>query len=138
MVKARSNHPEAVFVVADLLEAPFPSASFDFVASVAALHHGDLESGLAEVRRLVGPGGVIVVVGLAQSGFPVDLPIEAAGAIANLYVCRFKGYTDTTAPKVPPTMSHLALRRAAERVLPGVRYRRHLLWRSSLTWTRPS
>jgi hypothetical protein len=36
-----------------------------------------------------------------------------------------------------PDMSWGEVRAAATRLLPGVRYRRHLLWRYSLLWRKP-
>jgi hypothetical protein len=38
----------------------------------------------------------------------------------------------------PPPMTYGQTRRLAGQLLPGVRYRRHLYWRYSLTWVRPS
>jgi len=43
-----------------------------------------------------------------------------------------------TSPIVwPPPLTYPGTRRAAARVLPGVRYRRRLYWRYSLIWHRP-
>jgi hypothetical protein len=36
-----------------------------------------------------------------------------------------------------PEMSWRQVRTAAGQTLPGVRYRRHLLWRYSLLWQKP-
>ena len=38
----------------------------------------------------------------------------------------------------PPPLTYLAMRRLAEQLLPGVRYRRHLYWRYSLVWAKPA
>jgi hypothetical protein len=47
-------------------------------------------------------------------------------------------YLQHDAPTVwPPPLAYTEVRRIAQRVLPGVVYRRHLLWRYSLVWTRP-
>jgi hypothetical protein len=41
-------------------------------------------------------------------------------------------------PKVgPPPETYAGMRRLAADLLPGVRFRRHLLWRYSLVWTKP-
>jgi hypothetical protein len=40
-------------------------------------------------------------------------------------------------PVKASVMSWGEVRAAAREVLPGVRYRRHLLWRYSLVWTKP-
>jgi hypothetical protein len=37
-----------------------------------------------------------------------------------------------------PGMTWAQARETARRVLPGVRYRRHLLWRYSLRWDKPA
>jgi hypothetical protein len=37
-----------------------------------------------------------------------------------------------------PDMTWAQVRKTAARLLPGARYRRHLLWRYSLVWTKPA
>jgi SAM-dependent methyltransferase len=45
------------------LEIPWPAETFDFVYSIGCLHHtGDLERSVAEVRRVLTPHGVAVVM----------------------------------------------------------------------------
>lgn len=47
--------------VADLQQLPFADASFDVVAAMWMLYHvPDLDRGLAEVRRVLRPGGLLV------------------------------------------------------------------------------
>ena len=38
----------------------------------------------------------------------------------------------------PPLLTYRDMRRLAARVLPGVRFRRHLYWRYSLVWGKPA
>jgi SAM-dependent methyltransferase len=46
-----------------VLELPFPDASFDLVASIGCLHHtGDLFGAIREVRRVLRPGGRVVLM----------------------------------------------------------------------------
>lgn len=128
------------YVLGDFLEHSFEPASFDLVASVAALHHMDAEAALTRMARLLRPGGVLAVVGLARSRQFRDLVFDVAGAVAtrvHKHVLR-KRYWEHAAPKVwPPPLSHDEMRRVAMRLLPDVTYRRHLLWRYSLIWRRP-
>ena len=127
------------FVRGDLLHPPFPPASFDLVASIATLHHVDARAGLTALADLVRPGGVLVVVGLAKADLPWDVPYELAGAVSTRLHKRTKTYREVQAPTVwPPPLTYRQLRAVATDVLPGVRYRRHVLWRCSLVWTRPS
>lgn len=45
------------------LELPFPNDSFQTVFTIGCLHHtGDVERGIAEVRRVLGPGGTAIVM----------------------------------------------------------------------------
>jgi SAM-dependent methyltransferase len=46
-----------------VLELPWPDASFDVVASIGCLHHtGDLFGAIQEVRRVLRPGGRLVLM----------------------------------------------------------------------------
>jgi SAM-dependent methyltransferase len=126
------------YVVGDVLTYPFELGSFDFVASVAALHHMGVATGLERMRDLLRPGGRLAVVGLARSRYPHDLPIDLAASLGTRLHRLTKTYWEHSAPTVwPPANTFRETRDIARRVLPGVRYRRLLLWRYSLTWTRP-
>jgi SAM-dependent methyltransferase len=48
------------FLVQDAHHTDFPDASFDLVVGTAILHHLDLRLALAELKRLLAPGGVAV------------------------------------------------------------------------------
>ena len=130
--------PGLSFVRDDFLGHPFGAASFDFACANTALHHMDFAAALAKMARLLRPGGRLAVVGLARDGSPADLAIGAAGIPANVYYKRVKGEGDPGAPIRDPDMTWGQVRRTAGRVLPGARYRRHLLWRYSIVWTKPA
>jgi SAM-dependent methyltransferase len=137
---ARSQDPDGQieFVRGDFLAHPFPPASFGLITCVAALHHMDPAAALARMSELLVPGGRLVIVGLARSRLP-DLPWDAAAVIANLGHRAAKGYWQHPSPIVwPPAHTYGQIRALAGDVLPGVRYRRHLLWRYSLVWVKPA
>jgi SAM-dependent methyltransferase len=126
------------YLVGDFLTYPFELASFDLIASVAALHHMDARAALGRMRDLLRPGGRLVVVGLASGRYPADLPRDVVAAVVNLLHKASKGYWESSAPILwPPPETYAGIRRLADELLPGVRYRRHLLWRYSLVWTKP-
>jgi len=135
--RARSI-PVVNFVQADFLAHPLEDASFDFACANTALHHMDLGAALVKMARILRPGGRLAVVGLADNGSPADLAIGAAGIPAGLWYKRTRGEGDPGAPILPPDMTWSQVRSTAARLLPGARYRRHLLWRYSITWVKPS
>lgn len=68
--------------LADVQDLPFADASFDLVAAMWMLYHvPDLERGLAEVRRVLRPGGRFLAVTNGDEHV-ADLRREAGGAAA--------------------------------------------------------
>ena len=61
--KARARVPTATFAVASAEAIPFPDGAFTVVISVATYHHwADPGAGLAEVHRVLAPGGRLLIV----------------------------------------------------------------------------
>ena len=138
--RARTRHLASAieWMHADLFAASFAAESFDAVVSVATVHHLDAVRSLARFAELVRPSGVVAVIGLAANDW-WDWPYAAVaqGARGTLGVIR--GHWEHTAPMAwPPPETYGEMKRIARRALPGVRYRRHLLGRYSLIWTKPS
>jgi ubiquinone/menaquinone biosynthesis C-methylase UbiE len=126
------------FVEADFLTCPFPDASFDFACANTALHHMDFVAALVKMARVLRPGGRLAVVGLAKDKPPVDWAIGARGIPANWYYKLTRGEGNPGAPMREPDMTWAEVRKVAGRTLPGVRYRRRLIWRYSLVWNKPA
>lgn len=138
---ARRHDPdEAIdYRCEDFLTAALPVRSFDLVASVAMLHHLDPVAALSKMAELLRPGGRLVVIGLARSRLPRDLPREVAAVAAQGVYRLTKPRWRSPSPTVwPPPQTYPQARRIAEQILPAVRFRRHLLWRYSLVWTKPT
>jgi SAM-dependent methyltransferase len=135
---ARARGGGVEYVAGDLLAHPFRPASFDVVACVAAIHHVDMAAGLARLRDLVRPGGVLAVVGLARSRWPADLPYDVLSAITSRAHRLRRTQWKSPAPTLwPPPVTYAEARRIAEAVLPGVVYRRRPMWRYTLIWHAP-
>jgi ubiquinone/menaquinone biosynthesis C-methylase UbiE len=136
---ARREDEDIEYVLGDFMTHPFEPASFDHIASIAALHHMDATGALERMRRLLTPGGTLAIIGLARNRYPADLPFALAGAVGHRVHTLSKPCWEDAAPRRwPPPATFAETRRLAQRVLPGVRYRRRLLFRYSLVWTKPA
>jgi ubiquinone/menaquinone biosynthesis C-methylase UbiE len=138
LARARAGErPQVTFVEADFLAHDFQSASFDFVCANTSLHHMDFAAALTELARILRPGGRLAVIGLAADKSVKDRLAGAPGVPAALFYRAIYRKGGSGAPIVDPDMSWREVRAEAGRLLPGVRYRRHLLWRYSLLWGKP-
>lgn len=138
VAKAKTHGGDVEYLLGDFLSAPFAPGAFDFVASVAALHHMDPERALTRMADVLRPGGVLALLGLARDRYPVDLPRSAlATVVSRAHRLRTDAW-ESSAPTIwPPAHTYGEIRAVAEAALPAARLRRHLLWRYSLVWTKP-
>jgi demethylmenaquinone methyltransferase/2-methoxy-6-polyprenyl-1,4-benzoquinol methylase len=88
--RAREKDPAIEWIEGDLLELPFEDASFDAATVGFGVRNvADLERGLAELRRVLRPGGRLGVLEITQPRGPLrlfyrlwfDVLIPAAGKI---------------------------------------------------------
>lgn len=141
---ARERHSGAAgptFVESDFLafQDEAKAGGYDFISSVGAVHHMEFAAAIGSMVRLLAPGGRLVVIGSARDRSPVDLAVRLAAVPANLVLAR-RGGGFGTAPGMPvvkPDMSWGQVRHASEKLLPGSRFRKHLLRRYSLIWDKP-
>ena len=142
------GHPGAgdiAYLLGDFRAAPFRPESFDLVTSVAVLHHMDARAALRDMARLLRPGGILAVIGLACGVTPSDLGRLVPAVAGTRWHLASGAWQRRGAPGRPyqppivwpPPLTYPAMRRLAEQLLPGVRYRRHLYWRYSLVWAKP-
>jgi len=137
LARSRAN-ARSTFIEADFLTHPFPAASFDFVCANTSLHHMDFAAALTAMARVLKPGGRLAVIGLAADKSLADRLAGAPGLPADLFYRAIYRRGESGAPILDPQMTWREVRAAAAHALPGVRYRRHLLWRYSLLWTKPA
>jgi SAM-dependent methyltransferase len=139
LARAAGGPDGLTYRVGDLLAPGWDGGTFDFVACVAALHHLDAEAGLAALASLVAPGGTLAVLGLARSRFPADLPREVAGAFALPVLRAYRPiWRSPSATVWPPPLRYGEMAQLAQRLLPGARFARHVLWRYSIVWRAPA
>jgi SAM-dependent methyltransferase len=85
--------------VADAENLPFADASFDAAVSFGVLHHTpDTARGIAEIRRVVKPGGVVIVM-LYRTGNPKWWATRTARALSSV-VDRISGERSTIANRI--------------------------------------
>ncbi|KRQ23797.1 methyltransferase [Mycobacteroides sp. H001] len=139
IARTETSAPNVEYIHADFLQHPFPAGSFDLIAAIASLHHMDVERGLQRMSDLLKPGGRIVVVGFAASHSLADLWYNSLGFWTHRYYRFRHGWWEHPSPIICEGLdSHDEVRRIAQRVLPGARLQRLVLWRHLLTWEKPS
>jgi SAM-dependent methyltransferase len=125
------------YVCGDFLSYPL-EGTFGFISAIASIHHMDFHAGVARMRELLGPGGVVAVLGLAKDRTTLDFAYSALGfSLAQVMRIRHSSWAPG-APITEPSMSYGEVRRASQVELPGSRFRRLLLFRYSLVWQKPS
>jgi ubiquinone/menaquinone biosynthesis C-methylase UbiE len=77
---AASEHRHVV--VGDCAHLPMPDASVDVVTAVLTIHHWpDLEAGVAEMVRVLAPGGTVLVVEMRGPSRHVAQALRQAGLV---------------------------------------------------------
>jgi len=126
-------------------EGPFgeePGATYDLVTFIASLHHMPLRDSLQRARRMLRPGGRLLVVGVARES-PADWPYTVISTLLNPVIGVFRQLRRV--PVLPPHMAAPAtealqtfteIAEVMRHELPGVRIRRGLFWRYTAAWTR--
>jgi 2-polyprenyl-3-methyl-5-hydroxy-6-metoxy-1,4-benzoquinol methylase len=138
LARARATHqkPNLGFVVGDVMTHDFDGA-FDFVASIATLHHLPLEPALERFKQLLRPRGTLAVIGLHRLATATDVAYAPLAMSVSAWHRATKGLEPVSAPIQDPKETLEAVQAAVERVLPGAEFTRRLLFRYSLVWQKP-
>jgi SAM-dependent methyltransferase len=130
--------PNVRYLRGDVMTHAFPSASFDFIAAIATLHHLPLRPALELFRDLLRPGGVLAVIGLYRSHTLSDYAAAAVAFPSSFALRRIRGFAEVAAPIQDPRETLAEVRSAARDILPGATFQRRLLFRYSLLWRKPN
>lgn len=134
-----ADSPGTHFVLADAHQLPYPAASFDAVVCVAALHHMNPRLALAEMHRVLRPGGRIVLLGLArQSWRPAGMAADLRDKLLNSWWRLRTTAFEPDTLKTRPELNWPQTRAVVETALPGVDYHRVPLWRWLAVWDEPA
>ncbi len=139
LARARAKHgrPNLTFVEADVMSYAFDHASFDFISTIATLHHLPLEPALERLKQLLTPGGVLSVVGLYRLRTLTDFSYACAAMPVSWWLHLSRNYEEVAAPIRDPDETLAEIAGSAGRVLPGAAFRRRLLFRYSVVWRKP-
>jgi ubiquinone/menaquinone biosynthesis C-methylase UbiE len=147
VARSRSGQFENLeFEVADAMTYNFPQSHYDFICSIATLHHLDQRQLLLKVKNAIRPRGVLVVLDLVQSSSMSErvmdvLGLGVSGGLRLIHNGRLQpppavrkaweqhGKRDSYA-----TLKQM--RALADEILPGASVQRQLLWRYTLVYRR--
>lgn len=149
VARSRSTQFDNVdFQLADAMRWNFPQSQFDFICSIATLHHLQQRELLVKIKDALKPRGVLVVVDLVESNSLVErmfdvIGLGVSGSLRLIHNGRLK----------PPAAVRKAweqhgkhdhystvrqMRALADDILPGANVRRLLLWRYALVYQKPA
>lgn len=145
IARSRSNTvPNLEFQLADAMTYDFPESHFDYVCSIATLHHLQQRELLVKIKKALRPGGVLVVLDLVESDTLAERMLDVTGMGVSVSLrLTHNGRLNPPAEVRKAWEEHgqhdsyltlKQVRSLADDILPGALVKRHLLWRYSLVY----
>ena len=135
------------FQLADAMAWEFPNSHFDFICSIATLHHLQQRELLMKIKDALKPGGVLVVLDLVQSNSLAEWMIDVfalgvSGTLRLMNNGRLKPPAEVRKAweqhgKHDHYLTLTQVREMADEILPGASVSRCLLWRYKLVYRKP-
>jgi SAM-dependent methyltransferase len=122
------------FIEADFMRHALEPGCYDFVSSIASVHHMPFVEGIERMKRALRPGGVLGIIGLFRDATLIDFLWSAAAFPISRYDRWTHRRRRTPPPLREPSMTLREVRDAAERILPGAAFKRRLFWRYTVIW----
>lgn len=136
------------FELADAMRWEFPKSQFDFVCSIATLHHLEQRELLVKMKGALKPGGVLVVLDLVESSGLVERMMDFAALGVSCGLRLIHNGRLQPPPEVRKAWEqhgkhdHYStvrqVRQLADEILPGSVVKRCLLWRYLLVYQKPA
>jgi ubiquinone/menaquinone biosynthesis C-methylase UbiE len=136
------------FQLADAMTWDFPESQFDFICSIATLHHLHQRELLVKMKDALKPGGVLVVLDLVESNTLGErmldvIALGASGGLRLIHNGQLKPPIEVRKAweqhgKHDSYSTTSQVRALANEILPGSTVRRHLFWRYTLVYQKPS
>jgi ubiquinone/menaquinone biosynthesis C-methylase UbiE len=136
------------FLLADAMTWSFPQSHFDFICSIATLHHLEQRELFVKMKDALKPCGVLVVLDLVESNGLAErmLDVIALGVSGSLRLIN-NGRLNPPAEVRKAWEQHgkhdhystiTQMRALADEILPGASVKRRLLWRYTLVYRKPA
>ena len=148
VARSRSSRFENLeFELADAMSWKFPQSHFDFICSIATLHHLEQRELLPKIKDALKPGGVFVLLDLVASSGLAERMMDVIGfgvssGLRLIHNGRLQPPPDVRkAWEQHGKHDHYStikqMRALADEILPGASVKRHLLWRYTLVYRKP-
>jgi SAM-dependent methyltransferase len=147
--RANCTHYQNIeFVDSDILDYALPGNHFDCIATLTTLHHLPLAAVLKKIKEALKPGGVFLGLDLYRRSSAYDLAFDGMAYPISLVLRVIKtgrlraslemrrAYLDHD--KTDRFLTLQEVGNICADVIPGALVRRHLFWRYSIVWTKPS
>lgn len=134
------------FRLADAMTWSFPQSHFDFICSIATLHHLEQRELFVKMKDALKPRGVLVVLDLVASRGPIErmldvIALGVSGGLRLIHNGRLnppievrKAWEQHGKHDHYPSISQM--RALADEILPGSNVKRRLLWRYTLVYQK--
>ena len=136
------------FELADAMTWNFPRSHFDFICSIATLHHLEQRELFVKMRDGLKPRGVLVILDLVESSGVVERLADVIGfGVSSCLRLIHNGRLQPPAAVRKAWEQHgkhdsyatvEQMRGLVADILPSANVRRHLLWRYSLVYQKPA
>ena len=148
VARSRSSRFENLeFELADAMSWSFPQSHFDFICSIATLHHLEQRELLPKIKDALKPGGVFVLLDLVESSGLTERMLDVIGLGVSSGLRLLHNGRLQPPPEVRKAWEqhgkhdHYStikqMRALADAILPGASVKRHLLWRYTLVYRKP-
>jgi len=149
VARSRSSRIENLeFELANAMSWSFPQSHFDFICSIATLHHLEQRELLPKIKAALRPGGVFVLLDLVASSGLRERMLDVIGLGVSSGLRLIHNGRLQPPPEVRKAWEqhgkhdHYStikqMRVLADEILPGASVKRHLLWRYTLVYRKPS
>jgi ubiquinone/menaquinone biosynthesis C-methylase UbiE len=149
VARSRSTQFENIeFQLADAMTWDFPESEFDYVCSIATLHHLQQRELFLKIKDALKPGGVLVILDLVESNSLVERMVDVmalgvSGGLRLIHNGRLKPPAEVRKAweqhgKHDSYSTASDMRTLSDQILRGAIVRRHLFWRYSLVYQKPT